>query len=101
MIEVYPDGQRARFFNPTASLDSEEDHAASLVQSMPIRASRADTIRAMPVEHFIREAEAVVESDPVVSSYASCEWDCLHEDGQLWIAAIVREALARAAERSA
>lgn len=40
-------------------------------------------------------AQAVVDSDPVLRVFASCEWDCLNDDGHVWIAAIIKEALAR------
>lgn len=56
-------------------------------------------------EHFVRQrscndflglAESIVDSHPVLSTFAACEWDCLNDDGKLWIAAIIRETLARA-----
>lgn len=43
-------------------------------------------------------AERIANSDPVMSTYAAPEWDCLHADGQQWIIAIVRETLRRAVE---
>lgn len=46
----------------------------------------------------LRIAQEIVDSDPVISVYASCEWDELHDDGKLWIAAIVAETRRRAAE---
>lgn len=45
-----------------------------------------------PTAADMARAAAIVGSHPVISAYASCEWDELHEDGQAWIAAIVREA---------
>jgi hypothetical protein len=37
-------------------------------------------------------AEQIVDSRPVISAFAACEWDELDVDGQIWAAAIVREA---------
>jgi hypothetical protein len=37
-------------------------------------------------------AEQIVDSHPVISAFAACEWDELDVDGQIWAAAIVREA---------
>lgn len=41
-------------------------------------------------------AENIVNSDPVLRTFAAPEWDCLHDDGKQWIIAIVRETLRRA-----
>lgn len=41
-------------------------------------------------------AENIVNSDPVIRTFAAVEWDCLDEDGKQWIIAIVRETLRRA-----
>lgn len=38
---------------------------------------------------------SVVDSTPVLSVYASCEWEELNDDGRTWICAIVQEALKR------
>ena len=43
-------------------------------------------------------AEVIVNSEPVVSVYASCEWGELGDDGKTWIATIVREARGRTRE---
>lgn len=45
-------------------------------------------------------AEQIVDSRPVISAFAASEWDELNSDGQVWIAAIVREARAGAAKPS-
>lgn len=52
-----------------------------------------------PLPPFIQPSRAdvaiaarLVDSRPVISAYRSVEWDCLDGDGQIWIAAIVREA---------
>jgi hypothetical protein len=58
----------------------------------------ADDIRATPAHRFLADAEAIVNSDGPLSIFASCEWDELGDDGKEWIAAIVRETRARAAE---
>ncbi|PAL20190.1 hypothetical protein [Sphingopyxis sp. GW247-27LB] len=39
---------------------------------------------------------SIVDSDPVIGTYAAPEWRELSEDGQDWVAAIIRETLARA-----
>jgi hypothetical protein len=46
-------------------------------------------------EYEFALAEAIVDSDPVIGVYAACEWDCLSDDGKVWIAAIVAEAVKR------
>ena len=58
-------------------------------------------LRATHVARFASEAESIVNSLDVSAIYAAPEWCELHEDGQMWAAAIVREAFARAAERAA
>ena len=45
-------------------------------------------------------ARQVVDSPPVIHTYAACEWDEMHEDGQVWLAAIVREAARNAGGKS-
>lgn len=52
--------------------------------------------RELPLSSFLVAAEAIVNSEPVITIYAACEWDDLHEDGKQWVAGIVRETLARA-----
>lgn len=39
---------------------------------------------------------SIVDSDPVITTYAAPEWRELDENGHDWIAAIIRETLARA-----
>lgn len=56
-----------------------------------------DEIRATSAGAFARAAQGIVDSYPVVTVYASCEWADLTDDGKLWICAIVRETLAQAA----
>lgn len=51
----------------------------------------------LPTQAEYRAAARIVDSQPVLAAFASCEWDCLHDDGQVWIAAIVREAFAEGA----
>lgn len=41
---------------------------------------------------LLREAACIINSKPVSSVYASCEWDELSEDGKVWIMAIVAQA---------
>lgn len=60
-------------------------------------AATADEIRAMPVWKFFAEAEAIANSAPVAGVYAAPEWDEMNDDGKCWLAAAVRETLARAA----
>jgi hypothetical protein len=45
-------------------------------------------------------ARQIVDSSPVIHTYAACEWDEMHEDGQVWLAAIVREAARNAGGKS-
>lgn len=45
-------------------------------------------------------ARQIVDSPPVISTYAACEWDEMHADGQVWLAAIVREAARNAGGKS-
>lgn len=45
-------------------------------------------------------ARQVVDSPPVIHTYAACEWDEMHENGQVWLAAIVREAARNAGGKS-
>ncbi|BCA57696.1 hypothetical protein [Sphingomonas sp. HMP6] len=59
----------------------------------------AATIRAQPISAFFSTAEAVADSEPVIAIYAAPEWYELGEDGKAWIAGIIRETLARAAEQ--
>lgn len=59
----------------------------------------AESIRAKSEYEFLARAEEITNSDPVLRIFAACEWECLNDDGKLWVAAIVRETLARAAEQ--
>ena len=61
----------------------------------------AAELRAMPLTYFLGIAEAVTNDDQVISIFAACEWDELHDDGKLWVAGIVRETFARAIASSA
>lgn len=45
-------------------------------------------------------ARQIVGSPLVIHPYAACEWDEMHEDGQVWLAAIVREAARNAGGKS-
>lgn len=54
-----------------------------------------------PSHEQLSEAQAIVDSREVLSVFAACEWDCLSEDGQVWIAAIVKLAQDRARTISA
>jgi hypothetical protein len=45
-----------------------------------------------PTAQEIAIAAALVNSPPVVGAYAAAEWDELSEDGQIWLAVLVREA---------
>jgi hypothetical protein len=38
---------------------------------------------------------SIVDSDAVIRTFASCEWDCLSDDGKVWLCAIVHEVLRR------
>ena len=50
-----------------------------------------------PTPEELRFAEAMVNSDAALRTYASNEWDELHDDGKTWIAIIIREAMKTAA----
>lgn len=50
----------------------------------------------IPSQKQLSEAEAIVDSHEVLSAFAACEWDCLNDDGKVWIAAIVKVAQDRA-----
>ena len=53
-----------------------------------------------PTAADMQTAQLIVDSPPVISTYAACEWDEMHEDGQIWLAAIVREAARKAGGKS-
>ncbi len=50
----------------------------------------SDPVTVLPAD--FERAAMIVESEPVLSTYAACEWDELSEDGRVWLAKIVREA---------
>lgn len=52
-----------------------------------------------PTDGELFAAARIIDSHPVVSAYGSCEWNELGDDGRVWIAAIVREATARAMQQ--
>ncbi len=45
-----------------------------------------------PNASVMRLTANIVDSQPVVSAYAACEWDEIGPDGQVWLGAVVREA---------
>lgn len=53
-----------------------------------------------PTAMEMRAAQQIVDSSPVINTYAACGWDEMHEDGQIWLAAIVREAARNAGGKS-
>jgi len=55
---------------------------------------------APPTTAEMQTAQHIVDSPPVIHTYAACEWDEMHEDGQVWLAAIVREAARNAGGKS-
>lgn len=59
---------------------------------------RLDTpyVRIVTVDDYLLLAADIVDSDPVIRTYAASEWAELSDDGKEWIAAIVREATIRA-----
>lgn len=68
-------------------------------RSVDVGAPHGVAIRAASVHSFMAIAEDIADSDAVLrSAYAAVEWDCLDDNGKEWIAAIVRETFARAAE---
>jgi hypothetical protein len=61
-----------------------------------------------PVARFVQPtsaemaaAAAIVDSPAVISAFAACAFDELSDDGKVWIAAIVREAVTRERQRAA
>lgn len=46
-----------------------------------------------PSPAMMQLAEQIVDCPSVIGAYASCDWDELHDDGKVWTAAIVREAV--------
>lgn len=50
--------------------------------------------------YFAAIAADIANSAPVMSTYAAPEFDCLSDDGQQWIIAIVRETIRRCQEGS-
>lgn len=64
-----------------------------------IESMSAAQIRALPTTDFLIVASLIADSDPVLRTFAASEWDELHDDGKLWVAAIIRETLAFAKER--
>lgn len=60
-----------------------------------LRPHRPEQIRAMKLADFLPAAERIVNSGPVISIFAACEWDEWHDDGKQWIAGIVRETIAQ------
>lgn len=53
-----------------------------------------------PTSAEYRTAERIVDSHPVISAYGSCAWEELHDDGRVWLAAVVREAFAEGTQQS-
>lgn len=63
------------------------------------RFETASLLRALPPSTFLGMAEAICDAPSVSQIFAAPKWDGLSDDGKQWVAAIVREALAVAAER--
>lgn len=64
------------------------------------RLSRASEDTDTPPPRFVQPTPAemslaarIVDSHPVISAYAATEWHELYDDGKVWVAAIVREAM--------
>jgi hypothetical protein len=53
---------------------------------------RDKMVHVAQTEYYAR-AEAIVNSEPVISTFAACEWDDLQDDGKVWVAEIVRQAI--------
>lgn len=64
------------------------------------RFKQASLLRALPVSTFLGMAEAICDAPAVVHTYAAPSWNELHDDCKEWVAAIVRETIAVAAERA-
>jgi len=79
-----------------ANIVARHQHSAS-TPSRDAR-TRAEAIRSAPLSEFVTLASSVNDSAPVMSVFAAPEWAELSGDGQQWVAALVRETLARQAE---
>lgn len=64
------------------------------------RPPHAALIRAVPTRNFAIAATAICAAPEVMKVFAAPKWDELGADGQQWIMAVVREAMAVAAERA-
>ncbi|PZO77058.1 MAG: hypothetical protein DI640_01360 [Sphingomonas taxi] len=53
-----------------------------------------------PTVAEMETARQIVDSPPVISTYAACAWDEMHDDGQVWLGAIIREAARKAGGKS-
>lgn len=50
---------------------------------------------------WARMAQQICDSEPVITTYAACQFDELSADGQAWLAVIVREAFLHGARAEA
>lgn len=66
---------------------------------MSIYAGNPADVRGRPLTDFASVAQDINDSDQLMSIYAAPEWDELSDDGQQWVCGLVRETIARAAER--
>ncbi|WP_340265439.1 hypothetical protein [Sphingobium mellinum] len=64
-----------------------------------IYAGNPADVRGRPLAEFTGVAQDINDSDPLMAIYAAPEWACLGDDGQQWVCGLVRETIARAAER--
>ena len=71
-------------------LSSEEAQGIAAMLNLAAPAGAGTTPLPTPAE--LRLAHAIVDSNPVLRTYAACEWNSLDENGQAWIAVIIREA---------
>lgn len=58
------------------------------------KAKAAMTRQRHPAQ-FLTAASQICDSEPVLGTFAACEWAELSEDGKLWAAALVQETTAR------
>lgn len=100
-IQAYSDAYRAARKGPNhldchiAGLRACIVHAGTMmVPDAPAATAPQEKRHPMPAggpQFFLTEARRICESDRVLGVYAAPEFDCLSEDGQMWVAAIVQQ----------
>lgn len=71
-------------------------HRNTLKEIIAALESRVARIAMVDDRQLFQLAADINDSEPLMRVFASPEWDCLSEDGKLWVCALVRETLRRA-----